>query len=449
MAEVLIVEDDRSTLEALKLLVQDEGFEVATASCLAQARTALDEESPGLILADLNLPDGKGSDLLGDGEAGGPELILITGDASVETAVEALRLGALDYLTKPVDVARLKTLLATFNRTTELKKQVTSLRGELREAGRFGAMVGASKQMQEVYELVERVAPTDATVLVTGESGTGKELVAETVHRLSRRSAKPLLPLNCGAVSANLIESELFGHERGSFTGADRRHLGHFERADGGTLFLDEITEMPIELQVKLLRALENREVTRVGGSKPVPVDVRVVAASNRDLRIALDGGKLREDLYYRLKVFPIALPPLREREGDVELLARHFLAELNHDHEVQKRLTDEALDLLQAHPWPGNVRELKNVLQRAYILADEKITVDTLPREVRLELAAEPTAGPYVQVRIGSSLADAEKRLIFATLDQVGGKKKDAAEILGVSLKTLYNRLKAYEQRE
>jgi DNA-binding NtrC family response regulator len=444
--DVLIVEDDNSSLDALRYLVEDEGFEVSTAVCLAQARNQIAENPPDLILADLVLPDGRGSELLGEVEGNGTEMILITGQASVETAVEALRLGALDYLTKPIDVARLKTLLATFSRTSELKRQVSTLREELRDVGRFGLLVGSSPAMQEVYRLVEKVAGTDATVFVTGESGTGKELVAETVRRLSRRGSRPFLPLNCGAVSANLIESELFGHERGSFTGADRRHLGHFERAHGGTLFLDEITEMPIELQVKLLRALENRQVLRVGGTKPVDVDVRVIAASNRDPKESMREGKLREDLYYRLRVFPIHLPPLREREGDVEVLARHFLTELNARSEAPKKISDDTIELLQRHSWPGNVRELKNVMQRAYILAEDRITPDCLPREVRLgEVAAE--AGPYLQVRIGSTLEDVERRLILATLDDLGGKKKDAAETLGVSLKTLYNRLKAYEQ--
>jgi DNA-binding NtrC family response regulator len=448
VAEVLIVEDDHSSLDALRYLVEDEGFEVSTATCLAQARTQIADSPPDLILADLVLPDGRGSELLAEVESNGTEMILITGQASVETAVEALRLGALDYLTKPVDIARLKTLLATFSRTSELKRQVSTLRDELREAGRFGLLVGSSPPMQEVYRLIEKVASTDATVFITGESGTGKELVAETLRRLSKRSGQPFLPLNCGAVSANLIESELFGHERGSFTGADRRHLGHFERAHGGTLFLDEITEMPIELQVKLLRALENRQILRVGGTKPVDVDVRVIAASNREPKESVRNGRLREDLYYRLGVFPINLPPLRDRASDIEMLARHFLAELNQGAEAPKKIADETIELLQRHSWPGNVRELKNVIQRAYILAEDRITPDCLSREVRL---GEETAmaGPFLQVRIGTTLADVERRLIVATLDDLSGKKKEAAETLGVSLKTLYNRLKAYEQEK
>jgi DNA-binding NtrC family response regulator len=441
--EVLIVEDDRAALEALNILVGDEGFQISTATCLAQARGILADRAPDLILADLVLPDGKGSELLSEVDSDQTEMILMTGQASVETAVEALRLGALDYLTKPVDVARLKSLLATFNRTSELKRRVSTLKEELKGAGRFGAMVGASTAMREVYDLIDKVADTDATVFITGESGTGKELVAVTVHELSRRAGKPMLPLNCGAVSANLIESELFGHERGSFTGADRRHLGHFERADGGTLFLDEITEMPVELQVKLLRALENRQIMRVGGTKPISINVRVVTASNRDPMKAVETGQLREDLYYRLRVFPIHLPPLRERGGDVELLARHFLNEFNQQNQTQKKLGDEVIDMLNRYDWPGNVRELRNVLQRAFILAEERITVDTLPREVRSQDGS--ATGPYLQLRIGSSLDDAQRRLVLATLEEFDGDRKRAARALGVSMKTLATRLKEY----
>jgi two-component system, NtrC family, response regulator AtoC len=364
----------------------------------------------------------------------------------VDSAVLALREGAADYLTKPVDRARLKSVLAHVSRQRALRAEVSSLRGELRSLGRFGALIGRSAPMQAVYDLIARVAPTQASVFVTGESGTGKELVAETVHRMSRRREAPFVAVNCGAISPNLIESELFGHERGSFTGADRRRRGYFEQAGGGTLLLDEITEMPIELQVKLLRVLESGCVTRVGSTESLPVDVRIVSASNRDPQKAVEEGILREDLLYRLCVFPIHLPPLRERGDDVELLAEHFLLEINRKEGTEKRWDDAALAQLRQHPWPGNVRELKNVLQRAFILAEDRITTDCLPVEVRL--GEETTvAGPYLQVRIGSKLADVERRLIVATLDDLGGKKKEAAQALGVSLKTLYNRLKAYEQ--
>ena len=252
----------------------------------------------------------------------GTEVILITGNASVDTAIEALRLGAYDYLLKPVDEARLKTLLANFSRHRELRQEVSALRHELRQLGRFGAMVGTSTAMQQVYDLIEKGAPSEVSILLTGESGTGKELAAATVHALSRRRAKPFVAVNCGAVASSLIESELFGHEKGAFTGATRRHEGYFEQANGGTLLLDEITEMPPELQVKLLRVLETGKLQRVGGSSQIAVDVRIVAASNRDPEQAVESGNLREDLFYRLNVFPIRMPPLREREADLELIA-------------------------------------------------------------------------------------------------------------------------------
>jgi DNA-binding NtrC family response regulator len=305
-------------------------------------------------------------------------------------------------------------------------------------------MVGRSEAMQEVYDAISRVAPTDATVLVTGESGTGKELAAETIHRLSLRRERPLLPLNCGAVSPNLIESELFGHEKGSFTGADRVRKGYFEQANGGTLFLDEITEMPLELQVKLLRVLETGAVTRVGGTAAIPVDVRVVAATNRDPRQAVEEQRLRDDLFYRLNVFPIELPPLRRREGDIDTLAEYFLQQLNRETGSSKRWSPAALERLRSNGWKGNVRELKNVVHRAFILADDTIQADALPAEEELALA--PGGESMIQVSVGSSIDDVERRLILATLEQNGGDKKRSAEILGISLKTLYNRLNVYE---
>jgi two-component system response regulator AtoC len=311
-------------------------------------------------------------------------------------------------------------------------------------------MVGRSAPMQEVYDLIAKVAPTTASVFVTGESGTGKELVAETIHRLSRRRDRPFLAVNCGAMTATLIESELFGHEKGSFTGADRRRVGYFEQASGGTLLLDEITEMPLELQVKLLRVLESGTLLRVGGNEPIRVDVRVIAASNRDPQVAVKEGVLREDLLYRLCVFPIHLPPLRERGDDVALLAEGFLAELNERDATEKRFSEAALEQIRSLAWPGNVRELRNAVERAAILADQVIGPRALP-EAKGGCAGSDTrpAGPgdeaVLEVRPGSSIADVERRLILATLEQVDGDKKRAAELLGISLKTLYNRLNVY----
>ena len=450
MSTILIVEEDKEARDAIAAIVAAEGHEVLIADSLATARAAVSSQPIDLVLADLLLPDGEGLSLLHDDDQEADpdyELALITADTSFETAVDALRLGATDYLTKPVDIGRLKALLTSVERTSALKARVSTLQKELRQSGRFGPMIGASAAMEEVYSLIEKVARTDTTVFVTGESGTGKELVAQTIHQLSKRGSKPFLPVNCGAVSTTLIESELFGHERGAFTGAVQRHQGYFERAHGGTLFLDEITEMPPELQVKLLRVLETGRVVRVGGTQPIDVDVRILAATNRDAREAIEEGVLREDLYYRLRVYPIHLPPLRDRGADdIELLVRAFLSMHREQHGTAPRLGDEALDLLVQYAWPGNVRELKNTIERAVILADERLEAAALPREIRFRVAP-PVDGPYVRVRIGSALEDVERRLIFATLDEYGGKRNETAKALGISEKTLYNRLKAYEK--
>jgi DNA-binding NtrC family response regulator len=437
----LIVDDDPGFLAGLSELVRREGFDVQGAVDLKQAREQIAANPPDILLVDLHLPDGSGLALLEDFEPrSAPEVILITGSASLETAVDALRRGATDYLTKPVDFARVKMALGNVTRALKLRGEIGSLRGELRKLGRFATLVGASPPMQKVYDLIDRVAGTDASILISGETGTGKELVAETIHRLSRRSKEPFLAVNCGALSAHLIESEIFGHERGSFTGADRMHKGYFERAYGGTLFLDEITES-VEIQVRLLRALETSALTRVGGSEQIKLDVRIVAATNLHVDEAVAAGKLREDLYYRLNVFPIRLPPLRERGDDIELLAEKFLGELNQAEGTAKHFTRACLERLRRHGWPGNVRELQNVVRRAFILADEDVGVDSLPLEVT-EVAG---AGSLV-TRVGTSIAEAERRLILATLEHCGGDKRKASGILKLSPKTLYNRLNQYK---
>ncbi len=451
MAEALLIDDDVSFQAALAELVRAEGFSVETAASLGEARAFLGEHTPDLALVDLKLPDGSGLELLREIDSSvATEIVLITGHATVDSAVEALRSGASDYLTKPVDIPRLKSVLANVVRRRELREEIESLRGTLRSLGHFGPLIGASPAMQAVYDMVARVAPTDATVLVQGESGTGKELVAQTLHQLSRRRKEPFVALNCAAVSPQLIESELFGHERGSFTGAARTHKGYFERAEGGTLFLDEISEMPIELQVRLLRVLETGTVARVGGESELKVDVRVVAATNREPEHAVADGRLREDLLYRLSVFPIRLPALRERAGDVELLVRAFLAELNAAQGTRKGISRAALELLQGHQWPGNVRELKNALHRAFILADEEIEPGHIPLlRAQLPNGSEPeapVAGGMVQLRVGCPLAEAERRLILATLHEQGGNKEKTAKTLGISLKTLYNKLNKYK---
>jgi two-component system response regulator AtoC len=444
----LIVDDDTDFRGSMALLVEREGFIVREADCVSAARERLAEAPADVVLVDLSLPDGDGLDLMAEETTAKAQtqFVVITGNASVDSAVGALRKGALDYLTKPVDRARLQSVLAHVSRGVALRAEVNSLRGELRQLGHFGPLIGRSKPMQEIYDLVARVAPTDASVMVMGESGTGKELVAQTIHSLSRRKAAPFIAINCGAISPNLIESELFGHERGSFTGADRRRRGFFEQADGGTLFLDEITEMPAELQVKLLRVLESRAVTRVGSTESVPVDVRVVSASNRDLKQAVEEGALREDLLYRLNVFPIQLPPLRERGDDLVLLSEHFLGAVNRRESSEKRWSEAALARIREHAWPGNVRELRNAVERAAILADRLIQAEDLPgSEPAAKPIAETGSDAVLRVPVGSSISEVERRLILSTLEQLHGDKKRAAEILGISLKTLYTRLAVY----
>jgi two-component system response regulator AtoC len=444
MLQALLIDDNEDFLAGLAEIARQEGFAVTTAGSLKEARAHLSREPVAIALVDLELPDGEGIELLQElKDTAGTDVIIISGVATVDSAIEALRLGALDYLTKPLDTHRLRAVLANAVRVRSLKEEVGTLRGELRKVGRFGRMIGNSPQMQKVYDLIARVAPTDATVFVTGESGTGKELVAHAIVELSSRRHKPFIPIDCGAIPPTLIESELFGHERGSFTGATQQRRGHFERASGGTLFLDEITEMPIELQANLLRVLESGVLTRVGGEVRIPVTVRLIAASNRPPKEAIRASKLREDLFYRLNVFPIVLPPLRERDGDALLLADHFLEALNLTEGTAKRLSAGARERIGAYPWPGNVRELKNELQRAFIMSEDVIELDGLlpgPHP-----ASVPGAGPQPPPGVGGSLDDAERLLILATLERCGGDKKRAAEILGVSLKTLYNRLHLY----
>jgi len=443
MPHALAVDDDPNFLSALAELIEGQGFTTNTACNLRDARAQVSHRTPDVALVDLYLPDGSGIDLLKDLEIGAAtEVVLMTGHADVESAVQALRLGASDYLTKPLDIGRLKSILANVASVQPAPAAAAPMT-ETQEVGRLGLLLGASSPMQAVYEMMNRVAPTDASVFLVGESGTGKDLAAQTLHLLSRRSKAPFLPLNCGAISPTLIESELFGHERGSFTGAQRRHKGYFERAHMGTLFLDEISEMPIELQVKLLRVLETGQLMRIGGDQAVEVDVRVIAATNRDPQKAVQDGKLREDLLYRLQVFPIHMPRLDERADDVQLLAEYFLGQLNERQGTSKVFTDETMEHLRGHSWPGNVRELKNVVHRAFIMADEEITPRALPREVGGDSGSERN----LNFQVGASIEEVERRLITATLEAYGGNKRKTADVLGVSLKTLYNRLNTYRE--
>ncbi len=446
MAHALIVDDDPDVVEWLQEVARMEGFTIARAHSLREARIELGRQRPDVLLADLRLPDGEGIDLVRElDKPDATEVIVVTGHATVDSAVAALRAGASDYLVKPADLERVQAVLRHAKKTSALQHEIGELREELRKLGRFGRILGSSQRMQVVYDQLSRVAPTSATVLLIGESGTGKELAAQTLHELSRRREAPFLPLNCGAVAPQLIESELFGHERGSFTGADRQHKGFFERANGGSIFLDEITEMPMELQVKLLRVLETGSFTRVGGTQQLGSDVRVIAATNREPEKAVGEGKLREDLYHRLNVFPIRLPPLRERGSDIEQLAQYFLDELNRIETTNKSFSRDTLVRLYQHSWPGNVRELKNYVQRAFIMADDQIECDLGASDS----APKPDDTTTITIRVGTPLEEVERRVTMATLAYCGHVKRKAAEILGVSLKTLYNRLEAYNGKE
>jgi two-component system, NtrC family, response regulator AtoC len=446
MPRALIVDDHEPTLAALAQLVDGEGYTTARSASVADARSQLDAAKFDVLLVDLNLPDGSGLQLLEDARnAGTSAVVLITGQASVASAVAALRNGVTDYLTKPLDFDRLRVILSEVARSAGLADEIQVLKDGLLETGHFGSLVGRSASMRQVYDLIARVAPSSATVFLSGESGSGKELVARMLHDLSRRRAAAFVAVNCGAISPTLMESELFGHERGSFTGADRRHRGLFERAHGGTLFLDEVTELPLELQVKLLRVLETGTFTRTGGEVPIEVDARIIAATNRQLDQAVAKSSLREDLFYRLKVFHIPVPPLRERVEDIEVLGTHFLGMLAEKEGRRKQLSPDALEAMRRYAWPGNVRELRNALYTAYLLADgDRIDARALPAEIESGTAINFDRSS-VQIPVGTTLAEAERRVILTTLARYEGNKPKTAEVLGVSLKTLYNRLHEY----
>ncbi|MBT8078659.1 MAG: sigma-54 dependent transcriptional regulator [Gammaproteobacteria bacterium] len=431
MANVLIVDDEPGFTSGIAEFLQLKSHSVSTANTLSAARDALADRLPDVLLLDLILPDGSGLEVFDTFDNHRPEkIIIITGHSGVKSMIEGIAGDGVSYMTKPIEPRDLLGMLDTVTSDNEDDVQ--------REAAHFGELVGDSKPMQEVYEQIERVAATDSTVFIQGESGTGKELIAEALHRRSGRKGN-FVAVNCGGLSGELVSSQLFGHEKGSFTGADKRHIGFFERAQDGTLFLDEITEMPIEMQTHLLRALETSRVLRVGAETEIPVNARLIAATNRDPADAIRDGSLREDLYYRLQVFPIRLPALSARNGDIALLARHFLRELNEKQQSQKAFSDEALARLEAHSWPGNVRELKHTVHRAFIMSDGNVIAISDHFDDQLIADIEG-------IRVGRSIADVERDLINATLEHFDGDKKAAAASLGISLKTLYNRLKEYE---
>ncbi|HEY3066813.1 MAG TPA: sigma-54 dependent transcriptional regulator [Methylomirabilota bacterium] len=445
-AKILVVDDEPAEREGLARLVGQWGYEVETAGSGEEALNLIETQHPAVVLTDLVLPEMDGLTLLQKlKETGRPPIVLlVTGHGTVETAVEAMRHGAFDYLTKPVDATRLQVLLEKSVEQESLSREVNFLRHQLRQKGSFGQLVGQSKGMQEVYRWIELAATSTAPVLIYGESGTGKELVARTIHDLSNRRNKPFVAINCAAIPETLIESELFGHERGAFTGATERRLGCFELADGGTLFLDEIAEMDASTQAKLLRVLQEGAFRRVGGGKgEIQVDVRVIAATNRVPSDAMAHGQLREDLFYRLNVFAIRLPPLRERREDIPLLTRTFVEEFNRQDNRQVRgLTPEAEAELDRYNWPGNVRELRNVIQRAVVLSGAGlITPEHLPENVLHSAAPAPAApvGSVIPIR------EMERDAILRALEETSYDKRRAAQLLGISLKTLYNKLAKY----
>lgn len=452
--KVLVVEDEPGVRGALVELVAELGHEVLTAASVAGARDALARFGPDVCLTDLGLPDGDGLDVIRAARATCADcaVLVLTGQGSILAAVEAMKAGAHDFLLKPLRPALFAAALA---RLAERPGPRAEARPASRPGDRPGEMVGQSPSMREVFRLIARVAGSEAPVMITGESGTGKEVAARAVHALSRRANGPFVAVNCGAISPSLVESELFGHERGSFTGAERRRSGTFEVAQGGTLFLDEVTEMPPDMQVKFLRVLDTRTFRRVGGNEELDVDVRLVASSNRDLAEAARSGAFRPDLFYRLDVFPLRMPSLRERKTDIPALASHFLSQVE---EAEQRgfrsIEAAALEVLDGHDWPGNVRELRNVVHRAYVLSDPPVVSVEAVRSAldagisadgRPQDPAEESGWPVVPVRVGERLDAIERKVLIATLEALKGDRKTAAELLGISLKTVYNRLKEY----
>ncbi len=444
---VLVIDDEPAVREVLSLRIADWGFDVVAAENGREAEALAAERDPDLIVSDVVLPDVSGLDLLHRLRDGRQRpIILITAHGSIDAAVEAMKEGAHDFLTKPLDSGKLRAVLEDAAAELRLRERVRRLESRLEGERGLGHLVGTSAAMREVYAVVEQLARSDASAIITGESGTGKELVARTVHALSERREGPFVAINSAAIPDSLIESELFGHEKGAFTGASHARPGCFELADGGTLLLDEIAEMSPPLQTKLLRILEDGSARRLGGSRQISFDTRVLAATNQDPDAAVKEGRLREDLLYRLNVFTVRVPPLRDHEEDIPLLAQHFLRECNQRHGCSvEGLREEATALLQAYKWPGNVRELRNVVERATIVARSGwIESAHLPPYLREGAAEKP--GDRVVLPLGITAAEAEKRLILRTLEAVDHNKAAAARQLGLDVKTIRNKLKAYE---
>ncbi len=444
--KILVVDDEEAMREVLEMRLGQWGFEVRAAGDGFEGERLARSFRPDIVISDVIMPEISGMDLLRVLKADDPDrpVVLVTAQGSIDLAVEAMKQGAHDFITKPLDYQKLRAVVEAA--ITELSQRHESrlLDDRLEEGAGFGDFVGTSAPMREAYELIASVGSSDAAVIITGESGTGKELAARTVHNLSARSKGPFVAINTAAIPENLMESEIFGHEKGAFTGAVGVRPGCFELANRGTLFLDEIAEMPVALQPKLLRVLEDRKVRRLGGSQEIAVDVRIIAATNQEPRSSVANGRLREDLFYRLNVFTLLLPPLRERRGDIGLLAQHFIREFNTKHRAQVRgVRDETLELLERYGWPGNVRELRNIMERAVILAKDKwIERSHLPAYL---IGSQPASAQKISLPPSITAAEVEKELILRTLEATGNNKAEAARRLGIDVKTVRNKLKAY----
>ena len=452
---ILVVEDDASMGFFLSEAMRKEGYGVDVVASGEEALERIAQDRFNLVILDLRLPSMDGMEVLANIKVTNPELvvIMITAHGSKDTAIEAIRKGAYDYFTKPLDLNEMRVVVRRALEREHLQDELKKLKETVERRRGFYNIVGNSKGMRDVFDMAETVFDNDVTVLITGESGTGKELIAEAIHYNSPRRAKPFVKLNCVAIPETLLESELFGYEKGAFTGATRQKPGKFELANHGTLLLDEIGDMSLSIQAKLLRVLQEREVERVGGVKPIKVDVRIMASTNQDLAQLVREGRFREDLYFRLNVLPIHIPSLKERREDIPLLLDHFVnlykTRFNKDIEG---FSEEAMDILMGHSWPGNVRELENVVQRAIILAKERVIQEWgLPPEIRrqkkessLDLEKLETNLPLNET-VEMIVAEVEKKLIAQALDEVDWKREKAASLLGTSLKTLYNKMKKY----
>ena len=448
---VLVVDDEPAVREVLEMLLQEWGFEVRLASDGVRGEELAGSYDPDIVISDVVMPQISGLDLLRSLKVGNPArpVVLVTAQGSIELAVEAMKQGAQDFITKPLDYPKLRSILEAAQKDIDLREESRKLSSQLERGAGFCDFIGISKPMREVYELIQNLSSSDAFVIVTGESGTGKELVARSIHTLSARSSGPFIAINAAAIPETLMESEIFGHEKGAFTGAASRRQGCFELADTGTLLLDEIAEMPSLLQAKLLRAIEERAIRRLGSRKEISVDVRILAATNRSPEEAIQSGNLREDLLYRLNVFRIALPPLKDRKEDLPLLAQHLVTQLAEKHNRPARfLSSGAITALQFHAWPGNVRELRNVIERAVIICSgeqiERHHFAPYPIEQRVRLRDEDT----ITMPVGTPLEECERQMIMRTLQKTKNNKTRAAELLGISLKTLHNKLNLYRDR-